>query len=236
MSVILRIDVDWSYQNRILNYARVNQELFLAVDYLGYLKSCKKIVDDLNDRGIKASAFFQPATVPNKKFAQSLADMGHSVGLHAVHTKSYDSFLSDLNKISKKFDGLIRGFTKHGSGTLKFSRRHDSFYDPERYIEYAKKSGLKYFLGNREKPMECGHIINNILYFPSAFWLNRNYREDKFTVEWLIDESNNRDVVVLIHPEDITEGTLIMQREYERILGGVEKFKTIDEIIRTVEK
>jgi len=88
MPAILRIDVDRAYENRILHYVRVNQELLLGIDSPGYLESCKKLVDDLNERGIKASLFFQPYTVPNKDFAQEL--MGHSVGLHTfIHTDDY---------------------------------------------------------------------------------------------------------------------------------------------------
>ena len=81
MPAILRIDVDRAYENRILHYMRVNQELFLGIDSLGYLELCKKLVDDLNNRGIKASLFFQPFTVPNKYFAQELMKHGHSIGL-----------------------------------------------------------------------------------------------------------------------------------------------------------
>ncbi|MGB7533560.1 MAG: hypothetical protein WA977_11385 [Halobacteriota archaeon] len=72
-----------------MNYARVNQELFLGIDSRGYLEPCKKLVDDLNNRGIKASVFFQPFTVPNKEFAHELMKKGHSIGLHAVHTKDF---------------------------------------------------------------------------------------------------------------------------------------------------
>ena len=87
MSAILRIDMDRAYENRILHYARVNQELFPALDSLNYLKPCKELIKDLNERGIKASLFFQPFTIPNKDFAQELLNEGHSIGLHAVHTK-----------------------------------------------------------------------------------------------------------------------------------------------------
>lgn len=72
MSVILRIDVDRAYENKILHYMRVNQELFPGLDSVGYLESCKEVVKDLDDRGIKASIFFQPFTVPNKEFAEEL--------------------------------------------------------------------------------------------------------------------------------------------------------------------
>ena len=113
MPAILRIDVDRAYENRILHYVRVNQELFLGIDSLGYLEHCKKLVDDLNERGIKASLFFQPFTVPNKDFAQELMKKGHSIGLHAVHTKDYKDFSRDLGKISRRFDGKVYGFTEH---------------------------------------------------------------------------------------------------------------------------
>jgi len=81
MPAILGIDVDRAYENRILHYMRVNQELFLGIDSPRYLEPCKKLVDDLNERGIKASLFFQPFTVPNKDFAQELMKHGHSIGL-----------------------------------------------------------------------------------------------------------------------------------------------------------
>lgn len=122
MPAILRIDVDRAYENRILHYARVNQELFVGIDSLGYLKSCKDVIEDLNSRGLKASVFFQPFTVPNKDFAQELMKKGHSVGLHAVHTEDYNDFSRDLAKIPKRFDGKVYGFTKHGSGKFKLLR------------------------------------------------------------------------------------------------------------------
>jgi hypothetical protein len=37
MPAILRIDVDMAYENRILHYARVNQELFRGIESFGYL-------------------------------------------------------------------------------------------------------------------------------------------------------------------------------------------------------
>lgn len=230
MPAILRIDVDRAYENRILHYMRVNQELFMGIDSLGYLESCKDVVKDLDDRGIKASIFFQPFTVPNKEFAQELMKGGHSIGLHAVHTKDFKDFTRDLDKISRRFDGKIYGFTKHGSGKLKLSRRHDSKYDSEKFVEYAKQSDLRYFLGNRENPEEKEKIADGILYFPSAFWLNRNYREDRFTIDWLADESIDRNIIVLIHPEDVIAGTELMVREYEQILDRME-FIAIDEIV-----
>jgi hypothetical protein len=128
MPTILRIDVDRAYEKRIMHYARVNQELFPALDSLGYLRSCKVVVEDLNRRGIKATLFFQPFTVPNKDFAEELLKKGHSVGLHVVHTRDYKDFSRDLNKISKRFDGEVFGWTKHESGKFK------SLFNPELFL------------------------------------------------------------------------------------------------------
>jgi hypothetical protein len=50
MPAILRIDVDHAYENRILHYVRLDQELFLALDSLWYLKHCKEMVNDLKRR------------------------------------------------------------------------------------------------------------------------------------------------------------------------------------------
>lgn len=92
MPAILRVSVDQAYENRILHYIRVNQELFRGIDSLGYLESCKGVLKDLDDRGMKASIFFQPFTVPNKEFDED----GHSVGLHAVSTKGLEDFPREL--------------------------------------------------------------------------------------------------------------------------------------------
>ena len=91
MPAILRIDVDKPFLVEKSFTKRTC--LFYS---LGYLESCKEVVNDLNSRGIKASLFFQPFTVPNKEFAQELIKKGHSIGLHAVHTKDYKDFLRDL--------------------------------------------------------------------------------------------------------------------------------------------
>uniref|UniRef100_UPI0026255E7A hypothetical protein n=1 Tax=uncultured Methanofollis sp. TaxID=262500 RepID=UPI0026255E7A len=154
MAVILRIDVDGSYGNRILHYARVNQECFFGFDCLGYLDLCKKIVADLDDRGIKGSLFFLASTAPNSDFAEELLNAGHSVGLHAVHTQNFSHFRRDFDAVSKKFGDAISGVTKHGSGGMKLSRGHDPIYDSNKMLKYTAAASLKYFLGNGENPTE----------------------------------------------------------------------------------
>ena len=128
MPAILRIDVDRAYENRILHYMSVNQKLFPGLNSRRYLESCKEVIKDLDDRGIKASIFFQPFTVPNKEFAEELMKDGHSVGLHAVRTKGLKDFSRELGKMLKWFDNKVYGFIKQGSAV-----NHDK---SERLSEY----------------------------------------------------------------------------------------------------
>ena len=107
MPSIMRIDVD---RNLFLgrkdlpttflpSVKTLTKNIPLAFSFnTGFLFGKKKkcMIKDLNDRGIKASLFFQPFTVPNKKFAQELLKEGHSIRLHAVHTEDFKDFSRDL--------------------------------------------------------------------------------------------------------------------------------------------
>jgi len=86
MSVILRVDVDRAYMKQPQDYLRTYYGVLPAIDSLGYLEHCKKMADDLDDRGIRASFFFQTYTLPKRDLAQDLLSSGHSAGLHAVQT------------------------------------------------------------------------------------------------------------------------------------------------------
>ena len=84
MPTILRMDVDKPFLVKKSFTKRTC--LFYSPEYL---KPCKELIKGLNSRGIKGSLFFQPFTVPNKEFTQELVKEGHSIGLHAIHTKDF---------------------------------------------------------------------------------------------------------------------------------------------------
>jgi hypothetical protein len=107
MPAILRIDVDkpflrkksFSKRTFLPSVKNLTKNIPIAFSFsTGFLfvKKKKCMINDLNSRGIKASLFFQPFTVPSRDFAGKLLKEGHSIGLHAVHTKGYKDFSRDL--------------------------------------------------------------------------------------------------------------------------------------------
>ena len=84
MPAILRIDVDRAYMKQPQDYLRTFYGIFPASNSLGYLEHCKRMVDDLDNRGIRASFFFLTSTLPKSNFTDDLLESGHSIGLHAV--------------------------------------------------------------------------------------------------------------------------------------------------------
>ena len=62
-----------------------------------------------------------------------------------------------------------------------------------------------------------------LLFFPSAFWLEPDWRDTKrFPIEWLLSEAAERDVVMLLHPDNVTADPEIM-REFRM---AIEKLET----------
>lgn len=227
MGVILRIDVDspygWqSFGKKVFNYLR-HYYWFPAIKKLGYLESLDKLVNDLEKRNVPAIFFFTVLTIP-----KNMEPYGtYEVGPHIVSARNYKQFIDELNQISKKLQRKPRGFTKHGSGKLKLSRRHAPEYTPEKYIEWAQKAKLKYFLGNGENPEEKPYKVNDVLVYPSAFWLNEAYRAKRYDINWLAKESNKRDIIVLFHPYEWATNPQV-RKDYERMMDKINNFKTLD--------
>lgn len=234
MAVLLRIDVDNPFDNSnpfetACNLLRTNY-FFPALRKFGYLKNFEYLINDLNSRGIKANIYFKISTLPNKSMCEEIKAQGHEVGLHAVRTSDFENFMTEVKKISEAFRAKNCGFSKHGSGKLKLERKHTPQYEPEKYLEWAKRARMRYFLGNGEDPRIKKKIVKEVLYFPSAFWIEAKYRKKEVTVEWLINESQSRDIVVLTHPISWSHKEQV-RRDYERIVSNVSKFKTLGEVL-----
>ena len=84
---------------------------------------------------------------------------------------------------------------------------------------------MKLFYGNLEDPRMLPERDGDVLFYPSAFWLEPHWRDKrKFPIEWLLREAVERDVVMLMHPDNVTSSPEIM-REFKM---AVEQLETAD--------
>ena len=62
------------------------------------------------------------------------------------------------------------------------------------------------------------------MFYPSAFWLEPQWRDkQKFSLDWLLREAAERDIVMLLHADNVTSDPEIM-REFR---AAVEKLESV---------
>ena len=228
MALIIRIDVDRPYgkQGFVRHVAsRVSSDYFLPrMPGLRYLDELKSILRILNANGRTAHVFFRKCTYPTQELCAMMEEGGHQFGLHLENSRSAETFNEELHSLERMLGRRVTGFSKHGSGRLHLGRYHYAPYEPEKYLTWGKDAGMKYFLGNLENPELRPTQDGDLLCYPSAFWLEPHWRDTKrFPIEWLFREAAERDVVMLLHPDNVTSSAEIM-REF---VVAVEKHETV---------
>ncbi len=226
MSLIIRIDVDRPYGKRNLflqSLSRLTSDYNLPrIKNSFYLNELYEMLCYLNVKKVRAYIFFRKITVPTKRILSAITSGDHICGLHLENSRTYEHFKQELKYLEQKIGKKIETFSKHGSGKDKYGFNHYAPYEPENYIEWGIKSGMKLFFGNGEDPTVNSQKIDDLIYFPSAFWLEPYWRDtNKFTVDWLIKETKKKDIVLLFHPDNI--------------LKDEELFKTLDYILNNYE-
>jgi len=216
MALILRIDVDRPYGKRgfVRHVAsRLASDFNLPpINRLGYLHDLAAILKMLNDRDKSAYVFFRRCTYPTAQICELMRQGGHQFGLHLENSRSVETFQEELRALEKKLGQRIAAFSKHGSGRMRLGLHHHPPYEPERYLPWAKNAGLKYFFGNIENPELERHQDGDFVSYPSAFWLEPSWRNvNRFPIEWLLREAAERDIVLLMHPDNITASAAIMR-------------------------
>jgi hypothetical protein len=208
MSLIVRIDVDRPYGRRPLArhvLSRVSSDWYLPrVSAFGYLRELEVILETLNSYGAPSYIFFRKCTYPSDRVMQLIDEGGHTIGLHLENSRSFEMFQAEKRALEKVAGRKILACSKHGSGGAKFGFAHYAPYEPEKYLPWAVSEGMNLLLGNLEDPTIPPQTHGDVLFYPSAFWLEPSWRDTKrFTVDWLKDYTRERDVVMLIHPENV---------------------------------
>ena len=226
MSLIIRIDVDRPYGRtpfvRHLLSRVASDHYFPRLPALGYLRELAVFLDLLWAHRAKAHIFFRRCTLPKRSLLKRIQEEGHAAGLHLENSRMFETFLGEKLALERCLGQPVLAFSKHGSGGRKFGRSHYAPYEPDKYLEWGARAGMKAFLGNLEDPRLPGSVDDcGFVFFPSAFWLEPPWRDTHaFPVRWLLSEAAKRDVVLLLHPENVLEsGSLV--KDLEMLLSSV---------------
>jgi hypothetical protein len=209
MALILRIDVDRPYGKRgfVRHVAsRVASDFYWPrINRLGYLRDLGAILEILNERGKPAHVFFRKCTYPTPEICRLMQEGGHQFGLHLENSRSAQTFKAELSALEKWLNRRVTAFSKHGSGRMRLGFHHYPPYEPERYRPWAKAAGMKHFFGNLEDPELRPEQDGELVSYPSAFWLEPTWRDtNRFPIEWLLREAKERNLVLLLHPDNVT--------------------------------
>jgi len=209
MALIIRIDVDRPYgRSPLVRHflSRLSSDLYFPkVARFGFLAELQAMLGWLNEERARAYVFFRRCTLPSRSIIE-LLDVGHhEIGLHLENSRTFDTFREEKQIVEQHVGRKVLAISKHGSGGARYGFHHYPPYEPERYVDWARQVSMRLFLGNQQDPsLEPRQADNDLLVFPSAFWLEPPWRDTKkFTVDWLLDHARHRDIVLLVHPENV---------------------------------
>ena len=227
MALIVRIDVDRPYGRRPLArhfLSRLASDLYFPkVQRLGFLAELETMLGLLNDERARAILFFRRCTLPSRPVLDLIDAGGHEIGLHLENSRSFDTFRTEMRIVEQHAGRRVLALSKHGSGGAKFGRHHHAPYEPERYVDWARQASMRLFLGNLEDPsLEPKRAGDGLEVFPSAFWLEPSWRDtERFTVDWLLNQARYRDVVLLVHPENVLSDSTLTA-DFRRLIGALD--------------
>ncbi len=194
---------------------------FPRVAGFGFLAELRTMLYWLNLEGARAHVFFRRCTLPSESIIELLDTGGHAIGLHLENSRSFGTFLKETQILERHIGRKVLGVSKHGSGYKKFGFHHHAPYEPEKYVEWAERASMRVFFGNLQDPSMEATAANGLLFFPSAFWLESPWRDTKkFTVEWLLDHAQRRDIVLLVHPENVLVDPGLVA-DFKKLIGRI---------------
>ncbi len=206
MGLSLRIDVDnpFGYATlfrKILNRISLDYNLVPRWRRLGYLDHAMNLNAYLTDSKTPATWFFRNETAPNPKHLSSFKTELNSVALHAERTDTLDNFSREITEWERRFSEFPRGYSKHGSGDIKLSRKHIMEYNSKELLGLAVSKKMEFFIGNGTDFREPSQELEGLVYIPSVAWLDRlELYGEGFSIEELVEYAEHNPVVALVHP------------------------------------
>jgi len=216
MALIIRIDVDRPYgKTPFLRHvlSRVSADLYFPkVASFGYLRELEVLLQLLNEAHARSYIFFRRCTLPSKPVLQLIDAGRHEIGLHLENSRSLEAFRNEKSILESYIGDRVLAISKHGSGKNKYGFHHYAPYEPENYIRWAQDCGMNLFLGNLEDPtLPPSKPKGDLRVYPSAFWLEPSWRDtEKFTIDWLVAQATARDIVLLMHPDNVLADPAIL--------------------------
>jgi hypothetical protein len=226
MALIVRIDVDRPYGRHPFHRhvcSRLSSDLYFPrIEALGYLDELKTMLHWLNDARARAYAFFRQCTMPSESVRELIAAGGHEMGLHLEDSRSFDTFQAEKQLLEHQLGRPITSMSKHGSGGARYGRRHHAPYEPEKYVDWAARAGIKVFFGNLEDANLTPAPACGVSFYPAAFWLEPAWRDvNAFPTAWLKQHARTRDVVLLVHPENVLASSEL-SRDFRELIGELD--------------
>jgi hypothetical protein len=248
MVVILRHDVDDPYVDEP-NFGKVTR-IFVrrlsafrrrfgtwtpGIPQWNYLHAAERLFEAEKSLGIRGTWFFRRVTKPHSSFRNKLLKHGCEVAFHADRIQNAYEFRKDL---VSTMDGITAlGFSKHGSASneLEAERIRSEVYDPEKCLVLAKTYGFKYFSGNGTNPEAPYRIVDDIVYFPGAFWMFPGYMDErKYTLQWLLRNQRDMNIVVLVHPREYTSLFPGVKENLDTFLGHADEVMSFRDFISNI--
>jgi hypothetical protein len=177
----------------------------------------------LNEAKAPAHIFFRRCTLPTKLILELIDVGGHEIGLHLENSRSFETFSAEKVMLERYIGRPVTSVSKHGSGKYKYGFHHYAPYEPDKYMHWAQRSEMKVFLGNLEDPtIRPLDGETDLQVYPAAFWLEPSWRDTrKFPIEWLLDNAGSKDIVLLMHPDNVLAEPSLT-RDLERLLSSLD--------------
>ena len=228
MAVIIRIDVDRPYGRAPLPrhlLSRLSSDLYFPkVAAFGYLAELQTMLGWLNEEKARAYVFFRRCTLPSESILELLDAGGHEVGLHLENSRSFTTFMEEKEdcRASHWTESVRRIQAWFGRREVRISSL------------FSVRTGRSMSSGPAGCRCGCSwaickthhwsprKTITTLLIFPSAFWLEPHWRDsEKFTVDWLLTQARTRDIVLLVHPENVLAHPALVA-DFKKLVGTLE--------------